>query len=375
MRKKKRICLLFLVCFLCCGCGVTPGSVVIGLNIERSGNLAQYGEACYKGVMMAVEQINREGGLSGRKLEVSVIDNRSQNSDAALAAVKFGSMKKISAVIGPTTSPGVKAAASARAKVPIITPSATADDLTGSDPDGQVFRICFTDTAQGTAMGQYAPLLGFKRAALLLDSSSAYAKGMSEVFAGVFAQNGGEIAATEYYSASELDFYMVLTKLREYGVDCIYLPAYYTEGALIIRQARELSIDAAILSGDAFDSPRLEDLAGDEKLDGIYFTNHYDPNSEEIQSFFEEYYEAYGEYPAAYAALGYDAVFFFAEAVKNAGSADREAVSKALSGITDFTGITGSVTINENRDAVKKVYLNQIQGGVRSAVDTSALSD
>ena len=244
------------------------------------------------------------------------MDNRSENSEAALAAVRLASRRGVRAIIGPTTSGGVKAVLSAECGVPLIVPSATADDLAPKGKQNTMIRLCFTDSAQANFLARFAIAQGYKKAALLTEASSDYSRGMSASFTKDFTSLGGTVTAEEYYRSGECDFYSVLSRLAQKDFDALFLPGYYSEAALIIRQLHELGINAAILSGDAFDVPELCALVGEKDyLNDIYFTDHYTPQESEASAFSQKYYSAYGEYPPAYAALGYDSLMMIAEAI------------------------------------------------------------
>ncbi len=367
----RRFVCVFLLCGVICvgsSCHNRQNTLPLGVNLELTGRLAWYGQATLRGITLAVEEINRDGGVNGKRIELRVLDNRSENAEAALAAIKLSARNQVLAIIGPSTSGGVKASLSAECAAPILVPSATADVLVPkSAKQNNMFRICYTDTMQGGAMAEFAAHRGFTSAALMIEASSDYARGMSEAFETRFTQLGGTIAAREYYTGGETDYGSILAKLKGRRFDVLFLPAYYTEAALVLRQLGEQGMSVPILSGDAFDSPALDTLVGNPAyLSDIYYSNHYDPGSEGQGAFAAAYHAAFGESPPAYAALGYDCARLFADAAARCKSVSPAEIAAQLARTVEFNGITGSITIDENHNAQKQIHIIALQNGVRS---------
>lgn len=366
--KRKLSVLLCSLLLLLPGCKKEQKETIeIGVNLEITGRQAQYGTACLRGIELAVEKQNQIGGIDGKQVHLNILDNRSTNSEAALVGQRLEHLNKSVAMLGPSMSGGVKATLGSGVTIPLLTPTATADDLRRSGATN-VYRLCFTDSEQGQAMGAYAKELGFKRVGMLLNLASDYSINSGHNFQESFESQGGKIIVTEYYKAGDTDYNAILTKMRKHNLDAIYFPGYYTEGGLIIKQARQQGMDCAFLSGDAFDSPELGDIAGDrENLTGVYFTNHYYPNEENLLNFQQEYFEKFKEYPTAYACLGYDSAQILMYALQKCeGDYSKEAIFCELDKLENYKGITGTFTIKENRDAKKEVLLNKIIDGQRS---------
>lgn len=356
------------------GCTKTEKTIRLGVNLELTGRLAWYGQATLSGIRLAVEEINASGGVSGRPVELVVLDNRSENAEAALAAIRLAERKGVTAIIGPSTSGGVKASLATESGVPIIVPSATADVLVPeSAPRNEMIRLCYTDTMQGGAMARFAHKAGYRRCAMLIESSSDYARGMGDAFAELFRQLGGEIVAQEFYTGGETDFGGVIARLKAERFDALFVPAYYTEAALILRQLAEQGVTVPILSGDAFDAPALDELVGDSSvMSGIYYSNHYAPDDSTTSRFTERYYQVYKTAPPAYAALGYDSARLFAAALQQTEGKTRGELLALLAHTVDYEGVTGSITIDVNHNAQKAVHIIAIQNGVRQGVDVIA---
>lgn len=365
---------LLCLCLLCIplqGCEKNKGEIRIGVNLELSGPLSQYGRACREGIELAAEEQNAAGGIGGKRIVIKQADNRSQNYDSAVCAQRLKDVEECVAIIGPSTSGGVKSELLCDLGIPVLVPSATSDTLLPDRmQDNRMFRICYTDTAQGKAMAEYADKLGYRRAAVFTDGGSDYSRGTSEVFRRHFEWLGGTVITQEYYATGDTDFLAQLSKLKEEQPDAVYLPGFYAEAGMIIRQARELGMDCAFLSGDSFDSGALEELVGrKEYLSNIYFTNHYAPGENRLEAFAKKYEERYGAYPGSYSALGYDAAKLLFWALEQAGE-DPQAIEQALEEMRSFSGVTGEFSFDDNHDAVKEVELNGIQNGVRFAVKT-----
>ena len=342
------------------GCTGKMEEIRVGVNLELSGMLAQYGRACQQGIELAVEEQNSKGGIHGKKIVLRQADNRSQNYDSAVCAQRLVDIEGCIALIGPSTSGGVKSELLRDLGVPVIVPSATSDTLLPERmQQNPMFRICYTDTAQGKAMAEYSYTLG-----------SDYSRGTSQVFCNHFEWLGGTILTQEFYTSGDTDFLAQLSKLKTQQPDAIYLPGFYAEAGMVIRQARELGMDCAFLSGDSFDSGALEELAGSkENLSNIYFTNHYAPGDESLENFARKFEKRYGYYPGSYSALGYDAANLLFWAIETAGDQPQDII-QALETMGSFSGITGSFSFDENHNAIKKVQLNGIEEGVRFAVKT-----
>jgi branched-chain amino acid transport system substrate-binding protein len=177
--------------------------------------------------------------------------------------------------------------------------------------------------------------------------------------------------AEQSYSEGDSDFHAQLTQIKAANPEGIYVPGYYTEVGTIARQARELGITVPLMGGDGWDSPKLWEIGG-EAMNGCYFSNHYstDDPSPVVQKFVTEYKKRYGGLPDALAALGYDAAKILADAMTRAGSTDGSKVRDALAQTKDFQGVTGSITINKERNAVKPAVILKVDNGKYALVET-----
>ncbi|MCE2503869.1 MAG: ABC transporter substrate-binding protein [Chlorobi bacterium] len=345
--------------------------IKIGHFASLQGDIATFGQQTDKGIKLAVEEINANGGVLGKQIQLITEDTRSTTQDAGLAAEKLISNDGVTVLLGEVASSLslVAAPIAEREQVPMLTPSSTNPEVT-VDKNGNVrkyvFRVCFIDPFQGKVMAKFAKEnLSTQRIAILKDNANDYSVGLAKNFRETFEAMGGEILAEQAFEAKQVDFKSQLTDIRDMNPDAIYVPGYYTEVSLIAEQARDLGITVPLLGGDGWDSPELTKGKFKEALEGCYFSNHYsvEDTTAKVKAFTEKYDQSYGELPGAMSALGYDAMYIVADAITRAGSTDSEAVTKALSETKDFPGITGNITIDEQHNAEKSAVVLMIKEG------------
>lgn len=343
-------------------------TVKIGLNYELSGNVATYGQAMDKGTQLAIKQYN-ESDDAKYKIEAVSMDNKSDSAEATSIAEKLMG-EGVAMQIGPATSGDSIATypSSENNKVPVLSPAVTQNGGMLKE-DGTAYeyawRICFEDSAQASAMAVFAKDLGKTKAVVYSDAANDYAKGLAEDFVAKFEDLGGEVVAQENYTSGDTDFNAALSKIKELDFDVLYVPGYYNESGLIIKQAREAGITQTILGPDGMDSPKLAELAGKENLNDVYFTTAYTTvdASDELTSFIEAYKAEYDEEPDMFSVLAYDATNLGLQALEEAGKTG-EAFNEAIKNI-EFTGLTGSFTFDEEHTPLKKVLVVELENGVQ----------
>lgn len=354
-----------------CGGGKTDSKDIrIGGNFELTGGVANYGKATLNGVNLAFKQANAAGGVLGKQLTMITADNKSEPSEATNAMTKLINQDKVVAVLGPVASSNVLAALQVGQdnKIPVFTPTATNPKVTMDNGKVRtfVFRSCFIDPFQGKVMSDFAvKSLKVKNAAIFTDSSSDYSKGLAEVFESEFTASGGKIAVKEAFLQKDKDFKATLTKIKAANPDVIFLPAYYEEAGLVIKQARELGINVPIIGTDGFDDPKLVDIAGAGSLNNTYFSSHYSAQDTdpEIQKFIAAYKQEYGQEPNTLAALGYDAGLMLIDAIKRANSTEPQKIREALEQTKNLRVSTGMITLNANHDPVKSAVVIEMKDG------------
>ncbi|MEH7548107.1 ABC transporter substrate-binding protein [Neobacillus vireti] len=349
------------------------GTIKIGANLELSGGVASYGQSAKEGIELAIEEINKKG-IDGKKLELVTVDNKSDAAEATSGALKLATQDKVVAMIGAATSTNTLAQVQIAQdnKIPLITPTATNATITFKDGklNDYVFRTCFIDPFQGTVAANFATNdLKAKSAAVLIDSSSDYSKGLAASFKKAFKANGGKIVAEEAYVAKDTDFHATLTRIKAANPDYVFLPGFYEEVGLVVKQAREIGLTVPFMGGDGWDSPKLVDIAGAASLENTYITNHYSSgdSDKKVQDFVSAFKAKYdGKSPDAFGALGYDTVYFLADAIKRAGSSDPKKIQKALAETDGLELVSGKVKLDKNHDPIKAaVILEYVNGQQR----------
>jgi branched-chain amino acid transport system substrate-binding protein len=353
--------------------GSTGGDqIVLGSYMCNTGPFATFGQSSTKAMELAVEEINAKGGVLGKSIKLIVEDDQCKPEEAANAAQKLIQQDNVLCVVGEVASSNSLAAAPIcqNAKTPMVTPSSTNPAVTQTGD--YIFRVCFTDDFQGLVMSKFAwEELKAKTAVIFSDVASDYSKGLSKVFRETFTADGGQILGEESYNQGDRDFRAQLTKFKQLKPDVVYVPGYYGEVALILSQARQLGLKATFVGGDGWDSPKLVEIAG-KAAEGGYFSNHYskdDPNPV-VQAFVTNFQAKYNEVPDALAACAYDAIRIVAQAIESAATPDRAGLRDALAQVKDFDGVTGKITIDENRNAQKSATVLTIKDGEQSFVET-----
>ena len=354
----------------CQPAGSGGDKVRIGVFMSLTGSTANFGISSVNGIKMAAEEVNAAGGINGKQIELLVQDDRSDASEAATIVTKFVTQDQVHAILGEVASSRSIAAApiAQNAKIPMLTPSSTNPEVTKKGDF--IFRSCFIDPVQGAAIAQFAArTLNAKRAALMVDRKNDYSTGLEKVINETFTRMGGQIVATQSYQEGDQDFNAQLTSLKGANPEVIFVPGYYNDVGLIAKQARDKGITVPLVGGDGWDSAQLYAIGG-TALNGSFFTNHYSPfdTDPKVQKFVSGYKSRYNTTPDALAATAYDAALIMFDAIKRANSLDGTAIRDALAATKEFPGVTGNVTFNSARDAVKPIIMIEIKDGGTYAV-------
>ena len=339
-------------------------TIKIGYFGDLTGPTYNFGQSAMNGVLMAAAQINQYGGINNRQIDVVIYDDRGSAEEAARLAGKLIDQDKVVAIIAGGVSGNSRAAApkAQSSHIPLISPSSTDPAVTQSGD--YIFRAGFVDSFQGEVMASFAAeKLKVKKAAILFDINSSYGRGLTEFFETSFRKLGGEIVNKQSYTQGDSDFKGQLSSIKAAEPDVIYIPGYYLEVALIAKQARALGLNQPLLGGDGWDAPELWQLGGDA-LNGSYISTHYSPDdpSPKIQEFVHEYKQRYQNLvPDAHAALAYDAALLLFDAIKRAGTTDGPQLRDALAHTKNFDGVTGLISIDADRNAVKPAVVLKLQ--------------
>ncbi|HEX8499116.1 MAG TPA: ABC transporter substrate-binding protein [Pyrinomonadaceae bacterium] len=348
-----------------------PERVRVGAFMSLTGDTAQYGISALNGFRMAVEEANAAGGAGGRRVELVVQDTRSDAVETEVVVQRLVREVKVHALLGEIVSSRSLAAArvAQREGVPMLTPSATSPEVTAVGD--YVFRSCYTDTFQGAAIAHFAiGHLSALRAALLVSRGQRYSVELARVIREEFERHGGKIVAEQEYEEGAADFSVQLAEVGATKPDVVFIPGYYLEAGLLARQARAIGIEVPLVGGDGWDSPRLYEIGG-QAMAGGFYSSHFsaeDPDPQ-VQRFVADYRRLFVATPDSFAATAYDAARVMLAAVARAPRLERAAIRDALAETRDFPGVTGAVTFNAERNAVKSVVVVRIGDSGRLSVE------
>lgn len=342
-------------------------TIKIGADFELSGPVGYFGQSSVDGINLYFEQMNANGGVLGQKIELVVRDNCSTPDGAHNAAITLIENDKVLSILGPVTSRNCLSAAPVAQKyhVPLLTGTATNPAVT--QVGNYIFRACFIDSYQGTVMARFAAKsLNGKTAAVIIDESNDYSKGLAKAFIDSFTELGGQIIAKGTLRAGTKDVKSLVKKVMVKNPDLIFAPLYYQEAGVLTKEIREQNINTPILGGDGWDSSDLALVAGANSLNNIFFCNHYsadNPNPLNL-GFVDAYQNKYGKKPDAIAALGYDIAAMVVKAIETAGSAEPSKIRDAMAAI-QYNGVTGNLTFDENRNPIKTGVVIEFRNGVQ----------
>ncbi len=364
----RKICFLALaVLLLAVAPAYAAKTLTIGFNIPLTGDIPDVGESSKNAAEMYKKQINDAGGVDvgGEKymLEFVYDDNESKAESAVKAATKLITEDEVLAIIGPQSSKQAVPAGevSNNYSTPMISPWSTNPNTTQDRP--YVFRGCFLDPFQGPVAAKFATEeFGAKKAAVLYDIASDYPKGLAEYFKAAFEEihGKGSVVAFETFTTKDVDFSAQLTNIVSSGAEVLFVPQYYNEVPLIVRQAKSLGWTKPIMGSDSWGSGDLMGLCGDA-CKGYFFSTHYAAAGAKgaTKEFIDKYAATYGSTPDDVAALTWDSIRLMVEAVKNTKGLsgdlkkDRAAIMEAMGSIKDFEGITGNMTFTPEGDPIK----------------------
>ena len=377
LQPASRIVLPVLLAVVAAGCGsdaANTNEIVIGHYGSMTGSEATFGISTDNGIKLAVEEINQAGGIGGKTIRLITYDDKGDAREAGAAVTRLVSKDNVVAVLGEVAS-GLSLAGAPICQengVPMISPSSTNPKVT--KVGDMIFRVCFIDSFQGFVCAKFArEYEGLKasRAAILCDQASPYSIGLQEEFEKAFVALGGTVVTKQTYQAGDQDFSAQLTSIRAGKAEIIFIPGYYTDVGNIALQARKLGITTPMLGGDGWDSSKLGEIAGDA-INGSFYSNHYsqqDPG-ERVQDFIRKYLAKHQQPPDAMAALGYDAARILFEAMQRSKSLSGQDLATELTKTKDFDGVTGKISVDANRNAVKLAYMLEMKGGVPTFVST-----
>jgi branched-chain amino acid transport system substrate-binding protein len=344
--------------------------ILVGEFGSMTGSEATFGISTHRGIELAVNETNDAGGIKGKQIRLISLDDQGKAEEAASVVTRLITQSKVVAILGEVASSRSLAAApiAQKNKIPMISPSSTNPKVT--EIGDYIFRVCFIDPFQGFVMAKFASEnLKLKSVAILKDVKSDYSVGLSSYFKKTFEENGGKIVSEESYVSGDIDFKAQLTQVRAKKPDAIFIPGYYTEVGLIARQVEQLGIKAVLLGGDGWDSPKLYEI-GKSAIEGNYYSNHYTTETTDptVLDFISRYKVKYNEEPSGLAAMGYDAAKVLFAAMTAASDLSPKAIQEAIAATTNFPGVTGNITINKERNAIKPAVVVQVKGATSKFV-------
>ena len=343
----------------------TTSDIPVGVYGALTGDQAAFGTATVNGVRIAAEEINAAGGVLGRKIRLVVEDDQGRAQEAASVVTKLITGNGVVGLIGENSSNQSLAAApiAQNAKIPMISPSSTNPAVT--EKGDYIFRVCFTDPYQGKALAAFVRNnLHAENAAILVDNKNDYSVGLAQFFRSNFEALGGKIVAQQSYAGGDTEFRPQLTAIKNASPNVIFIPGFYTEVGQIAIQARDLGITVPLVGGDGWDSATLLEIGG-KSLEGAYFSDHYFVGDTRpvVQAFVNKYVKQHQKNPEANAALGYDSLRIFVDAVRRANSLDGKAIRDQIAATKDYQGVSGTITMGADRNPIKPVAMIKIENG------------
>lgn len=362
-------------------CGAAPGTgsaaskgteigktFKLGYDLELSGAVAAYGNAGKNGANLAVDEINKSGGINGKQITVVSKDNKSDNAEAATVVSNLINNDKVNAVIGSMTSGAVKSMTPniTKGAVPLVTVnvSSVPAGVTNGKVNEYIFRSTFQDSYQGKVLANYTTNeLKAKKVVLYYDNSSDYAKGIAKSFEKTY---DGKIVDKVSFQSGDKDFQATLSKIKGEDFDAIVMPGYYNETGLITKQARELGIEQPILGGDGFADSTFITLAGDAAATNVYYVSGYSAKAlatDTTTKFIAAYQAKYKSEPSMFDALSYDAVYMVKQAAEDTKAKTSVAVKDGLAKLKNFKGATGEITVDKDHNPVKEAVVIKLENG------------
>ncbi|MBL7545665.1 MAG: ABC transporter substrate-binding protein [Bdellovibrionaceae bacterium] len=373
MKKIMIINWIIATAFILSSCTKKEDVILIGEYGSLTGDDATFGISTNKGIKMAFDEINAKGGIKGKKIKLITEDNQGKNEETAKVVNRLITQDKIVALIGEVASARSMVAAPIAQKygIPMVSPSSTNPKVTREGDF--IFRVCFLDPFQGLVMAKFAyEHLKVKKAAIFRKNGDTYSEGLADVFASEFKKMGGEIVIDIQYQPKDIDFKAQLSEIKAKKPEVIFVPGYYSDAGNIAKQAKQIELKATLLGGDGWDSPKLHEI-GQDAINGQYFSNHYTTESTDpiVVEFIKKFKARYNdEVPDGLAALGYDAARVVAEAIERAAEIKPKMIRDEIAKTKDFAGVTGKISINAERNAVKSAVVVQVENEKRKYVTT-----
>lgn len=370
MKNLRRFFVLFLSViligslFLINGCKKKEAeSITIGAILPLTGDIAEYGERCKKGIDLAVEEINNQGGINGRILEIIYEDSKGVAKEGIATAQKLINTNKVKGIIGAVASSVTLAIepVATQNEVILISPASSSPKLTGISPF--FFRTWPSDVLEAEVLADFAFKNLDVRSVAIMHVNNDYGIGLKDEFSKTFTKLGGKVLLTEGYPQDNKEFRSILTKVKNKKPQAIYLAGYHKEMAFTTKQIREMKIKIQILGDATYGTEELLTIAGEAVEGAIYATPTYEPQkgSKTMLEFADSFKQKYGKEPSIFEANAYDAMKILSSAIKSVGY-DGKRLSDYISKLKNYDGTSGSITF-EKGDVRKAIAIKTVKGG------------
>lgn len=350
-----------------------PEKIRIGAHLELSGRYAEYGQGALEGIRLAIDEINAAGGLLGAPVELIVRDNKSEEGESRNAFLQLVQEENVAAVIGPDVSSCAIAVAPLAEQLQTPTlitwasnPRATTDD--SGRTRAYVFRVCYVDTLQGSAMARFAfENMKISRIALLIDSTSPYPLGLGSFFEQSFRQLSGQVVMQSFYTPTEKNWPVLLEKVLTSKPEALFISGYQHESLQLVKATRSLGFNGPILLSDAWDDSQNSGI-NPAYLTRLYHSTQFSPQNPEpeVRDFVARYQAFAGKAPLQTSAMAYDATQLLAAAIRRAASDDRQKIRAAIEETERFPGVSGAISFNERHNAEKDLSIIELTNGIPS---------
>jgi len=344
--------------------------VKIGAVISETGAVAPYGHQVTRGIDLALEQINAEGGINGGPISVVYRDDGTNTEKGREAIIDLIDNEGVEMVIGAISSPVTLEIAPIceKERVVLLSPTSSAPRI--SEAGEYIFRNYPSDILEGTAMADFARQVGVRRVAIFaLDNE--FGSGLTEVFTRRFESKSRMVVKTFRIDEEDVSNYAeMIEELKELEPQAIYLVAYVKILSELLSQIRAAGIDCLVMgSGSVTD--QLTELAGDAAELLVYPQPSFDPDSDEpvVAEFVAAFRAKYNKEPDIYAAHGYDALKLLVESIRATGSTFPDDVRRGLHGLDNYIGAAGRTQFDERGDVVRYPKIFVIHEGKSVSLD------
>lgn len=387
MRRFKLLALamsLVMLVGLMAGCGgneTTGGSgedvIKVGFLGALTGDVACYGIPGLKGLELAVEEINAQGGILGKKVEIVKEDNRGDKTEAANITKKFISKDKVSAIIGdPCTGITIVAARIAQDnQMVLISPGAAGEGAIAAGD--YCFRNTLLDKLACPSVAKYLMQKGYKNFALVTAINDEYSVGLSDYYRAALKDLGGNIVIDESIQKGDTNFAAQVTKIKPTNPDIIIFTGYYQEAALFMKEVRKQGMDQIFVGGDGCLGEDLYKLGGSAVEGSLVYCGFSPEQSRpEVQEFLDKYAEKFnGELADMFSAQYYDAMYIVAQAMERANSTDPKVYKAEMAKTVDFPGVSGVTTFQADREPIKNpVFILTVKDSSFKLLDTAEVN-